>query len=97
MYNAKKYFVDNPINRNSIGDHTLGLKYNTDGSADIYIQHDSPGKDRIQLATISFRYLQPHNTNVHATRDSFERRISNTSSQGCKLVSEAFLLILIRL
>ena len=35
MYNAKKYFVDNRINRNSIGDHTPGLKYNADGSLDI--------------------------------------------------------------
>jgi hypothetical protein len=24
----------------------LGLKYNSDGSLDIYIQHDNPGKDK---------------------------------------------------
>lgn len=46
MYNSKKYFVDNPINRYSIGDKTQGLKYNPDGSLDIYIQNESPGKDK---------------------------------------------------
>jgi hypothetical protein len=46
MYNSKSLFVDNPINRYSIGTYTEGLKNNTDGSLDIYIQHASPGKDR---------------------------------------------------
>lgn len=45
-YNNKSLFVDNPINRYSIGKYTEGLKNNTDGSLDIYIQHASPGKDR---------------------------------------------------
>jgi hypothetical protein len=43
MYNNASYFVDNPINRYAIGDRTPGLKYNEDGSLDIYIQHDNPG------------------------------------------------------
>ena len=30
----------------SIGTQTEGLKNNTDGSLDIYIQHANPGKDR---------------------------------------------------
>jgi hypothetical protein len=38
--------VDNPINRYAIGDRTPGLKYNTDGSLDIYIQHANLGKDK---------------------------------------------------
>jgi hypothetical protein len=46
MYNSKSLFVDNAINRYSIGTYTEGLKNNTDGSLDIYIQHASPGKDR---------------------------------------------------
>jgi hypothetical protein len=46
MYNSKSLFVDNPINRYSIGTYTEGLKNNTDGSLDIYMQHASPGKDR---------------------------------------------------
>jgi len=68
MYYAKKYFVDNPINRNSIGDHTPGLKYNTDGSLDIYIQHDNPGKDKesnwlpspSDIFNLTLRMYMPH-------------------------------------
>jgi hypothetical protein len=44
MYNNKSLFVNNPINRYSIGKYTEALKNNTDGSLDIYIQHQSPGK-----------------------------------------------------
>jgi len=36
----------NPINRYAIGDRTPGLKYNADGSLDIYIQYENPGKDK---------------------------------------------------
>ena len=46
MYNNKSLFVDNPINRYSIGKYTEGLKNNADGSLDIYIQHVTPGKDK---------------------------------------------------
>jgi DNA sulfur modification protein DndE len=46
MYNIEKYFVDNPINRYSIGKYTDGLKYNTDGSLDIYIQNQTPGPSK---------------------------------------------------
>ena len=47
MYNNKSLFVENPINRYSIGKYTEGLKTNSaDGSLDIYIQHASPSKDK---------------------------------------------------
>jgi hypothetical protein len=46
MYNNASYLADNPIDRYSIGDRSPGLKYNEDGSLDIYIQHDSPGPDK---------------------------------------------------
>ena len=46
MYNDKGYFVDNPLNRYSVGTYTEGLKNNTDGSLDIYLQNASPGADK---------------------------------------------------
>jgi hypothetical protein len=46
MYNNKSLFVDNPINRYAIGQYTEGLKNNTDGSLDIYIQNANPGADK---------------------------------------------------
>lgn len=43
VYNATNYMlVPNLIDRYAIGDRTKGLKYNEDGSLDIYIQHDPP-------------------------------------------------------
>jgi hypothetical protein len=42
-YNATTFMlVPNPIDRYSLGDHKPGLQYNSDGSLDIYVQHDMP-------------------------------------------------------
>lgn len=47
MYNMPQfYLIENSINRYSIGDRTPELKYNQDGSLDIYLQKDSPGPDK---------------------------------------------------
>jgi hypothetical protein len=45
MYNSAYFFVENPINRYSISARQP-LKSNPDGSTDLYIQKDSPGKDK---------------------------------------------------
>lgn len=45
MYNADYFFVDNPLNRYTVSPRN-NLKFNDDGSLDIYIQHESPGKSR---------------------------------------------------
>ncbi|MES2659105.1 MAG: DUF1254 domain-containing protein [Verrucomicrobiota bacterium] len=45
MYNAAYFFVKNPLNRYSISARQ-DLKPNADGSVDLYIQNESPGKDK---------------------------------------------------
>lgn len=42
MYDEHQYFVDNPINRYAIGDRDP-LEFGSDGSLEIWLQHDSPG------------------------------------------------------
>jgi hypothetical protein len=45
MYNERQAFAANPIDRYAIGDRDK-LAFNPDGSLDIYIQRESPGKDK---------------------------------------------------
>ena len=41
-YNQNLYLVSNPINRYAINQFTPGVKYNKDGSLDIYVQSSAP-------------------------------------------------------
>jgi hypothetical protein len=45
MYDKDYFFVDNALNRYTLSARNK-LKANADGSVDLYIQHESPGKDK---------------------------------------------------
>jgi len=45
MYDAQFFFVDNPLNRYTLSQRNK-FKTNADGSIDLYIQHESPGKNK---------------------------------------------------
>ena len=45
MYDERQLFTANPINRFAIGDRDK-LIFNGDGSLDLYIQREFPGKDK---------------------------------------------------
>lgn len=47
MYDANYFFVPNPINRYTVSQRN-NLKPNADGSVDLYVQNESPGKDKEQ-------------------------------------------------
>ena len=47
MYDANYFFVPNALNRYTVSQRNK-LKANADGSVDVYIQNESPGKDKEQ-------------------------------------------------
>jgi hypothetical protein len=44
MYNAQYFFVANPLNKYTVSPRNA-LKYNPDGSLDVYVQNQSPGAE----------------------------------------------------
>ncbi len=69
------FLLPNPIHRYAIRDRTKNLKYNDDGSLDIYLQADSPGPDKesnwLPIAkgesTVTFRVYLPMQALLNGT------------------------------
>ncbi|HRH51273.1 MAG TPA: DUF1214 domain-containing protein [Panacibacter sp.] len=75
-YEIPGYFLlPNPSHRAAIRDRTKNLKYNADGSLDIYLQADSPGKDKESNwlpitkgeSTVTFRVYLPKQELLNGT------------------------------
>jgi hypothetical protein len=43
---GQSFFTANPLNRYAIGNRTVGLKTNDDGTLDLWIGHDDPGEGK---------------------------------------------------
>ncbi|WP_211256095.1 DUF1214 domain-containing protein [Edaphobacter aggregans] len=81
MYNAKQAFVANPINRYAIGDRDK-LKFNKDGSLDIYVQHDSPGEgQRVELAPCGQGLVQRGDADVLAKGSRVQWELESAADQ----------------
>ena len=47
LYDGDRFqYIDNPLNRYSLGARMNELKFNADGSLDLYVQPESPGSDK---------------------------------------------------
>lgn len=75
-YEIPGYFLlPNPIHRAAIRDRTKNLKYNADGSLDIYLQADPPSADKISNwlpitkteSTVTFRVYLPKEPLLNGT------------------------------
>jgi hypothetical protein len=72
LYNAKSFLSANKLNRYGLGDRD-SLRFNKDGSLDIYIQHENPGKDKesnwlpapLEDFNLSMRLYWPKNEVLH--------------------------------
>jgi hypothetical protein len=93
MYDAEGYQVANPINRFAIGDRDA-LKFNADGSLDLYIQHQSPGAERESnwlpapksgVLGLTMRLYAPQQTALDGRwNPPSVRRVDGTVGEGAK-------------
>jgi hypothetical protein len=74
MYDDQGFQCPNEINRFAIGDRDL-LKFNADGSLDLYYQHENPGPDKVSnwlpapdgMWNLCMRLYAPHSQALDGT------------------------------
>ena len=78
--------VPNPINRYSLGSDNKDLKYNRDGSLTLYLQADSPGKDKELNWVPTGRSFLHGLARIRAQRSDYEcnARSENLRSAGTR-------------
>lgn len=82
MYNAQYFFVDNPLNRYTLSSRTKFVT-NSDGSVDMYLQADSPGKAKeAKLAARTEGKIHPHAAAVLAEGDAALDHRRNLEAAG---------------
>jgi hypothetical protein len=90
MYDPDKFFVDNDIDRYTIGSTTDQLTHNADGSLTIFIQRERPdGSGGGQLATRPRRRVQSDHALLRSATLRSRRRLPTPSRQA-KLTSPQF-------
>lgn len=80
--------AENPIKRYSIGDRTPGLKFDDDGSLTIYVQKDSPGKDKeSNWLAHPVRRVQPDGQVLRAPAGHSGRQVQAAAGEPHRVVS----------
>ena len=90
MYDAEGFPVANAINRFALGDRDA-LKYNADGSLDLYIQHDDPGSDRTAnwLPSPSDRHARTDDAALCAEGGGAERKLGAAAVAAATMTARA--------
>jgi hypothetical protein len=87
MSNERQYFVANPLDRYAIGDRDP-LVFNADGSLEISLQHDTPGRERSELAARARGRVQRDHAPVLAHAGRSRRYLDATADRAGRRLTE---------
>jgi Protein of unknown function (DUF1214) len=89
MYHKDGFPIANPINRFAIGDRD-DLKFNSDGSLDIYIQRASPGAEKeANWLPLGRRATRDHDAALCAKTHRPRTTMGSAPRPACILITES--------